>query len=201
MRRLAKGAIAGGACTILGVALSSAPMLASAACDGHECDPSTMDWGCPSADGGTDDLLCTEGEMIEEGTVWESMPVSADWLDFEGSRTWRLHTACWTGTRVPGFPQIEVAFFPSDGTRNPFPANDPPDAPVSFATMASGNLGEVGYVDAGLVEVQNATCSPYLARVQIPFSSLPDGGLTPEMMGPCMKKHATDRDASPPDGG
>lgn len=200
MRRLAKGAIAGGALTALGVALSSAPMLASASCDGHECDPSVMDWGCPSTDGGTDDSLCTQGEMIEDGTVWESTPLlNADWLDFEGFRTLRLHTACWTGNRVPvDAPTIELAFFPSNGTSNPFPANDPPDAPVSAESPGSGNPGEALYLGAGLVEVKNGTCASYLARVTIPFGPRPDGG--PDMTGPCVKKKQ-DKGASHADGG
>jgi hypothetical protein len=198
VRRLAKGAIAGAALTVLGVALSSAPMLATASCDGHECDPSVMDWGCPSADGGTDDSLCTQGEMIQNGTVWESTPISANWLDFEGFRTFRLHTECWTGNRVPeDLPTAEIAFFPSDGTLNPFPANDPPDAPVSAATTGSGNDYAVSHWGAGLVEVENSTCAAYLVRVTIPFGPAPDGGPTP----PCVKKQAGGKATSHPDGG
>ncbi len=199
MRKLAKGVIAGGGVAVLGVALSSAPMLANASCDAHECDPSSADWGCPSGDGSPDDSLCTQGEMTDDGNTWESTPLSADWLDYPGSRTWRLHTACWTGNRVPTDWKIEVAFPPSDGTSNPFPANDPPDAPVSEATEATGNLGELVHSGAGLLEVENATCSSLLARVFIYYAPVPDGGLTSDMMGPCMKKSRGA--ASSPDGG
>jgi hypothetical protein len=137
--------------------------------------------------------------MIENGTVWESTPfLNADWLDFEGFRTFHLHTACWTGNRVPvDGPKIELAFFPSDGTSNPFPANDPPDAPVSAEAFASGNPGEGLYFGAGLVEVENSTCAPYLARVTIPFGPLPDGGPVP----PCLKKPGGGKGTSHPDGG
>jgi hypothetical protein len=125
--------------------------------------------------------------MIDENT-WESTPVIADWLDYPAFRTWRLHTACWTGNRGLVNWEVQVAFVPSDGTSNPFPANDPPDAPVSAATTASGNLAEVQVFSSGLVEVENGTCSPLLARILIYFPPPPDGGLTPDMMGSCLKK-------------
>jgi hypothetical protein len=105
------------------------------------------------------------------------------------------------GDRVPVNEEIWVAFAPSDGTSNPFPANDPATDPVSAAASAPGNLGEVTYASAGLVEVENATCSPYLARVLVTFAAPADGGLTPKMTGGCQKKHALNKDASTPDGG
>lgn len=199
MRSFVKGAIAGGALTVLGAALSSAPMLATASCEGQECDPSWADYGCASADVDPENSCCMQGDMIDDDT-WESTPQSADWLEWPGFRTWRLHIAGWTGNRVPVDEKIEAAFVPSDGTSNPFPADDPPDAPVSAATSASGNYGEVSYAAAGLVEVKNDTCAPYLVRVLVSFSPPPDGGLTPAMMGPCMKMK-NGKGASPLDGG
>jgi hypothetical protein len=158
-----------------------------------------MDFGCPSAEVSPDALCCAQGDMLDENT-WESSPQQdAAWLDYAASRTWRLHTAGWTGNRVPVNEEIWIAFVPSDGTSIPFPANDSPGNPNSEATLASGNLGEVAPFP-GLVEVQNATCSPYLARVLIFFSAPPDAGLAPDMKGGCQRTHAGAKDASGADG-
>jgi hypothetical protein len=173
-------------------------MLANASCDGQECDTSIRYYGCPSADVSPDDPCCKEGDLIDGGNTWESTPSSADWLDYPGFRTWYLYTAGWTGNRVPTGYLVYIA---PETPPNPYPPNDPPDAPVSLSTLASGNLAELPYFGAGLIEVQNGTCSPFVFRAEIPFSSLPDGGFTPDMIGGCQKKQSDGADASSADGG
>jgi len=199
VRRLAKGAIAGGAFTALGVAFSTAPMLASTSCDGTECDSSDAGWGCTSAAAASADPSCCKGDMPDPYT-WESTPVDADagWLDFPAFRTWSLYTAPWTGTRTP---DTYLAWIAPTPPTNPYPANNSPEAPVSVSTLASGNLALWPYIGPGLVEVENGTCSPAVVRVVLKFADV-DGGLTDDMLGPCWKMtHPNGMDAAPGDGG
>lgn len=202
MRRLAKGAIAGGALTGLGVALSSAPMLASASCDGHECDSSSASYGCTSAAEAMADPSCCKGDMPDPYT-WESTPVSpngadAGWLDFPAFRTWSLYTAGWTGTRTPDIP---LAWIAPESPADPYPVNNSPEAPASVTTLASGNQALWPWIGPGLTQVENGTCSPEVVRVVLHFAEA-DGGLTDEMLGPCWKMtHPDDAGAASADGG
>jgi hypothetical protein len=187
--RWRRGAAAGGAVTLLGIALQSVGPLASASCDGHECDPHLADYGCLDANVAPGAACCKEGLMLDPDH-WATTLQSADWIPFQSYETLRLHFAAWTGSRVPdiGLSTIDIAPAAPEGPDAPFPPNDPPDAPVDNATVASGNLGEFQYVSAGLVEVLNATCSPGIVRVVVGFPSIDagEGGAIPaEYRGPC----------------
>ena len=189
MRRFTRGAAASGAVALLGLALQSAGPLASASCDGHECDPHWVDYGCP-ANGANPPDCCDQGVMLDDDH-WATTLESVDWLPFQSYEHLRLHIGAWTGSRMPdeGLSGIWISPGNSGDPDAPLPLMDPTDAPVGATTLATGNLGEFEKVVPGLVEVLNATCSPQRVRVVIGFPSPEGGVVTQDMKGPC--RHTT----------
>jgi hypothetical protein len=171
---------------MLGLALQSAAPLATASCDGHECDPHWVDYGCPESNVAPSEACCDQGCMIDDDT-WASTPQNAGWLPFLSYEQLRLHLGAWVkGRGVPeqGFSSILIA--PAAPPDAPFPDADPTDATVDETTVASGNLGEFVKIGSDLVIVENATCSAQLVRVIIGFPKV-EGGVTSAMKGPCQK--------------
>ena len=197
MRRFARGAAASGAVTLLGLALQSAAPMATASCDGHECDPHWVDYGCP-AHGKNPPDCCDQGVMLDDDH-WATTLESADWLPYQSYEYLRLHTGAWTGDRMPdeGLSGIWISGGNSGDPDAPLPLVDPTDAPVGATTMATGNLGEFVKVAPGMVEVLNATCSPQRVRVVVGFPKIEGGVVPPELTGPCRRSAKTTMDASP----
>jgi hypothetical protein len=164
---------------------------ASAACDGHECDPHESDWGCAGDDVEPSDECCAQGVMVDSDH-WATTLPNADWLNFYSYDTIRLHYSAWTGKRQPdeGLSSIWIAPAAPEGPPAPFPDAYPADAAdggVDNTTLASGNLGEFDKLGPGEAWVENATCSPTIVRVVIGFPHL-EGGVPPEYIGPCQKR-------------
>jgi hypothetical protein len=188
VRRFTWSAIAGGAVTLVGAGLSSAPMLATTSCDGQECNPSpAIDWGCPP--GVPAATCCSHGYM--NGNTWLSSPPSelasspdaADWLPYNANSRIRLYLAAWTPNGIPEPTSSSISISLNPGPQNPDPKDDPPDAPVGIWTTGSGNEAEWDNMAPGYAEVVNGTCSPWYVRISVVFD-VPDGGL---IKGPCWK--------------
>jgi hypothetical protein len=189
MNRWSRRATAGGAVSLFLAAMRSMPIAATASCDGHECDPSTTDYGCDSAE------CCTKARNAGMGMIqgpgggwyWQSSPTqAADWLAFPAMGTVNLRLAGWTDAMPdPAFSCILIAPAPPQGAQAPDPKGDSIDAAVSDFTCASGILGQYLDISSGLVQVENATCSPWIARFVIGFDAPDGGGALPK--GPCWK--------------
>ncbi len=199
-----RSALASGAVTVLGLAVQSAAPLASASCDGHECDATSTDWGCTHTPSGPSDACCGEGQMVDPDH-WATTRQNAAWLAFGSFETIRLHFGAFTGTRAPdvGLSEIDIGPGPPEGPLAPYPDALPPetssvDAEYDNTTPASGNLGEWTRFGPGRVDVLNATCSPGVVYVVIGFPSI-DGSVPPEYTGPCQAS-SSPRDASHADG-
>jgi hypothetical protein len=189
VRRFARGAAASGVVTMLGVALQTAGPLASASCDGQECNPHFgVEYGCALPEAGHSTTCCDQSNAhMLDPNHWETTAQNATWLHFESFETLKLHFGAWTGTRVPdiSLSSVYIGVDPAAGPDAPYPDSDTPDAAVDNTTLATGNLAEWPYVGAGLVEVENATCSPATVRVVIGFPEVDGGVIAPEYKGPC----------------
>jgi hypothetical protein len=187
VRSFTRGAAASTAVTLLGLGLQSAAPLASASCDGQECDPHWVDYGCVESNVSPSDACCAQGHM-QDKDHWETTLQSADWLPFQSNEFLRLHIGAWTGTRQPDQFDSAILIAPAapEGPDAPFPDVDPTDAPVDNATLATGNLGEFDKLAPGMVVVQHATCSASLVRVIVGFPSI-EGGVPEEYIGPCQR--------------
>jgi hypothetical protein len=170
---------AGGAVSLFLAALSSVPVAATASCFGHECDSSTRSYGCDPADG---EKPCCFGSMI--GDQWQSSEQDALWLNYPANATIILNLRAWTDA-VPESAFSTVQITSAQGSQDPDRDADPPDAPINPWTNASGSEAQWGTAKPGLISVENATCSPWFARVVVGFDPPLDGG--PIKKGPCWK--------------
>jgi hypothetical protein len=188
-------AVAGSAVAAFVATLPAVPLLATASCDGHECDPNVSKWGYPTCEGVDLATCCSEGCMLDEDD-WVSTPTAANWLNFPANGTIKLYLGAWTGKRVPDTTSSVIDILSRPGPEDPLPDGDSPDNAVTDWAAAAGSAGvflnqssDGGY---GFVEVANLTCSPTYARIRIhldPPAAPPDGGpVTDDMMGPCWKR-------------
>jgi hypothetical protein len=168
-------------------ALSTVPVAATASCQGHECDAQFSSWGCESADVDPTAACCKQGRMqpTSTGWVWQTTAFTkADWVSFPASGTVHLYTRAWTDA-VPDIGGSTIWIASGQGPADPFPDDDPSDAPASYAAPVGGSLGEVTTVHEGSVDIYNATCAPEWVFVQIAFDLPEGGGLT---HGPCWNE-------------
>jgi hypothetical protein len=179
-----KRAAAGGAVSLFLAVLSAVPVAATTSCEGHACDATSYDYGCPSADVDPSAACCKQGQMVllsNNAWVWQSTAQNAPWLSFPASGTIEIHTSAWTDA-VPDLASSTIVIAPNPGPQDPFPDADSPDAPASYAAVAGGSLGEYTIVRDGTLDVYNSTCQPEYALIQIVFI-LPDSGVLTH--GPC----------------
>jgi hypothetical protein len=196
--------VTAGAVAAFCAALPSVSVLATASCDGHECDFNWSDYGndtCPESDAGI--ACCAQSGCMLDMNTWVTTPQQpgVDWINFPANGAVRLHLGAWTGKRVPELIGSTIYIATGQGPADPFPDGDSPDNPASYAAPAPGSSGVFTYLSDGttptLVEVENLTCSPNYARIAIQLEPLPDGGAVPDggtapdggtvddLMGPC----------------
>jgi hypothetical protein len=179
-------------------ALPSVTVLATASCDGHECDFNSSDYGrdtCLESDAGDAGIAvcCAESGCMQDINTWLSTEQrGVDWINFPANGAVRLHLGAWTGNRVPQLLGSTIEIASGQGPSDPFPGGDMPDNPASYAAPAPGSSGVFSYLSDGttptLVEVQNLTCSPNYALIAIQLEPIPDGGAVDDIMGPCWKQ-------------
>jgi hypothetical protein len=187
--------VTAGALAALCAALPSVSVLATASCDGHECDFNWSEYGHDTCEGSPAEIAacCTQSGCMLDINTWVSTPQQGvDWINFPANGAVRLRLGAWTGNRVPDLIGSTIYIAPGQGPQDPFPNGDPPDSTVSYAAPAPGSLGVFLYVSDGttptVVEVQNQTCAPNYALIAIHLDPLPDGGAVDDVMGPCWKQ-------------
>jgi len=176
------------ACACVVSAVPCASVIATASCTGQECNPSITSYGCPSADVEPGAACCFGSMVLLNGAwSWQSSPDDASWVDFPAMGTVNLYLGAFTDARPdPAGSCTLIAPAPSQGgLENPDPYANPPNDAGSEFTCASGSEGQFTASGADWVQVQNATCSPWVARFVIGFDA-PDGG-GPLKHGPCWK--------------
>ena len=133
---------------MLGVALQSAAPLASASCDGHECDSSVVQRGCfgESPDYAT---CCDDGWMMD-ANHWMTTKWNANWVPFGPFETLQMNSSAWVGTRAPviNLSTILIAPAPPEGPDAPYPdvvpsAYEGVEGGYDLVTLASGNRVQI----------------------------------------------------------
>jgi hypothetical protein len=204
--------VTAGAVAAFCAALPSVSVLATASCDGHECDFNWSDYGndtCQESEAGMATCCAQSGCMLDINTWMSTEPTGVDWINFPANGALRLRLGAWTGNRVPELVGSIIELAPGQGPADPFPGGDMPDNPASYAAPAPGSSGVFSYFSDGttptFVEAQNLTCSPNYALIAIRLDPLPDGGAVldggsvpdggatldggavNDLMGPCWK--------------
>src|SRR5580658_6831524 len=160
MRSWVRRAGALGAASLFCAALPWTAVVATTSCETHACDPSTVSYGCKTANVSPDDACCGQGRMIND-FQWESTPQDANWVSFPAAGTIELFLAGWTdATPDTLLSQVDIAPAPSEGPLDPDPDADPPDATVSYWAAGAGSLAEFDEAKPGFVELTNGTCTP-----------------------------------------
>lgn len=164
-RRLA---VLGASALGLTVTLAGAGSVAvvAPACNTHECDPTSGDYGL---------LPGEEGDLIDS-THWESSPLNGAWFDDKGQQVITVHFEKFFPNCVPPVPP-QLYFSPD---------SDPLEAGAggNYANTA-GNIGEiVPSTTPGQVTIFNNSCAEYYAWVSVWCPDGNDGGTVSMEAGP-----------------